>query len=275
MSLLPSRPDASPSDDAGPRVIGVDSADADEVIAALSSQTARKLLDELHDEPAPPSELADRVDTSVQNVQYHLEKLENAGAVEVVETGYSEKGREMDIYAPSDQLLVIFAGDERRGATLKTALSRLLGSLGILALASLAIQAVFGDGALFPDAGDDATEEPADDAPADTDERMDEEEPEAGDGGDGGADMDATTADEPTPEPTAEPTPEPTAEPTPEPTAEPTPEPTAEPELTPTPTVEEAQTAVDAAAALPPGVLFFAGGVFTLAVVAVALYLWS
>jgi DNA-binding transcriptional ArsR family regulator len=111
MSLLPSRPDASPSDDAGPRVIGVDSEDADDVLSALSSGTARDLLAALHEEPAPPSELADRVDTSLQNAQYHLDKLQRAGAVEVVDTAYSAKGREMDVFAPADQPLVIFAGD--------------------------------------------------------------------------------------------------------------------------------------------------------------------
>ena len=148
MSLLPSKPDASPPDDAGPRVIGVDSDDADDVLSALSSDTARELLSELHDDPAPPSELAESVDTSVQNVKYHLDKLESAGAIEVVDTAYSEKGREMDVYAPSDQPLVIFAGNDDKGSTLRTALSRLLGAVGILGVASLAVQSVFGDGVL-------------------------------------------------------------------------------------------------------------------------------
>jgi len=75
MSLLPSRDPAAP--DAEPRVIGVDSEDADDVLAALSAGTARKLLAELNETPAPPGELADRVDTSLQNAQYHLQKLEN------------------------------------------------------------------------------------------------------------------------------------------------------------------------------------------------------
>ena len=147
MSLLPSEPDTEPPD-AGPRVIGVDSEDAEDVLAALSSGTARELLSVLHEDPAPPSQLAEEVDTSLQNAQYHLEKLETAGAVEVVDTAYSAKGREMDVYAPADQPLVIFAGDGGE-STLRSALSRLLGSVGVLAVASLAVQALVGEGGLL------------------------------------------------------------------------------------------------------------------------------
>jgi len=156
MSLLPSRPDASAADDAEPRVVGVDSDDADELLSALSSETARRLLGELHEDPAPPAELADRVDTSLQNAQYHLSNLQDAGAVEVVDTAYSQKGREMDVYAPADQPLVIFAGNETETTSIRTALTRLLGGFGILAVAALAVQQLFGDslGSLFGGGGD-------------------------------------------------------------------------------------------------------------------------
>ena len=149
MSLLPSRDPAAP--DAEPRVIGVDSEDADDVLSALSAETARNLLAELNREPAPPGELADRVDTSLQNAQYHLDKLENAGAVEVVDTAYSQKGREMDVFAPANQPLVICAGDEQETSGLRAALSNLLGGLAVVALASAFVQELFGGGlsALF------------------------------------------------------------------------------------------------------------------------------
>ncbi|WP_225335808.1 ArsR/SmtB family transcription factor [Halomicrobium urmianum] len=144
MSLLPSRDPASP--DADPRVIPVDSDDADEVLSALSAETARKLLAELHEEPAPPGELADRVDTSLQNAQYHLDKLEAAGAVAVVDTAYSEKGREMDVYAPADQPLVICAGDEQDTSGVRSALTSLLGGVGVLAVLSVVVQQALGEG---------------------------------------------------------------------------------------------------------------------------------
>ena len=145
MSLLPSKPDTTAAKDAEPRVVGVESDDADDLLSALSSETARHLLGELHDDPAPPGELADRVGTSLQNAQYHLENLQEAGAVEVVDTAYSEKGREMDVYAPADQPLVIFAGDEEKSTSIRTALTRLLGAVGLLAVVSVLVQALSGE----------------------------------------------------------------------------------------------------------------------------------
>ena len=247
MSLLPSRPDAPEAENAEPRVIDVDSDDADEVLAALSSKTARELLTELHEQPAPPSELAERVDTSVQNAQYHLDKLRNAGAVEIVDTAYSEKGREMDVFAPADQPLVIYAGDEENESTLRAALSRLLGALGVLALASLAVQSLFGDG--FPLGGDSTSDAPA------------------GAGGNGNGNGNGGGADDGPGITDAEPTETPNA------TETPTPDPDATPLPEGTPTPEAVDAATDAAAGLPPGLLFFLGGVFALGVVAVTLRL--
>ncbi|PYZ03258.1 ArsR family transcriptional regulator [Halogeometricum sp. wsp3] len=144
MSLLPSRDPATP--DAEPRVIGVDSDDADDVLSALSAETARNLLSELNKEPAPPSELADRVDTSLQNAQYHLKKLKNAGAVEVVDTAYSEKGREVDVFAPANQPLVICAGDEQETAGLRTALRTVRRPRIIIGFGRLFFDYPFGSG---------------------------------------------------------------------------------------------------------------------------------
>jgi DNA-binding transcriptional ArsR family regulator len=281
MSLLPSEPDTEPPD-AGPRVIGVDSEDAEDVLAALSSGTARELLSVLHEEPAPPSRLADEVDTSLQNAQYHLEKLETAGAVEVVDTAYSEKGREMDVYAPADQPLVIFAGDDGE-STLRSALSRLLGSVGVLAVASLAVQALVGEGGLLdsPTGADGTGAGGGGGAGA----------AGGGNGGDGGAAPnggDAAAADDaagatPTPEPattdgggafSAESIEETTTETAVETVADTAA--TAARNVTETvngtaPPEEVTRAAADGAASLPPGLLFFAGGLVAVGVVAVAL----
>ncbi|QLH76446.1 helix-turn-helix transcriptional regulator [Halosimplex rubrum] len=161
MSLLPSKPDTTAAEDAEPRVVGVESDDADDLLSALSSETARRLLGELHESPAPPAELAERVDTSLQNAQYHLENLQEAGAVEVVDTAYSQKGREMDVYAPADQPLVIFAGDQEKSTSIRTALSRLLGAVGLLAVVSLVVSALAGRDLPSLGAGSDAAGEGA------------------------------------------------------------------------------------------------------------------
>ncbi|WP_135853998.1 ArsR/SmtB family transcription factor [Halorussus salinus] len=142
--LLPSSPDPSAGDGGEPKVVGVDSDDADDLLAALQSETARDLLAALYDDPATPSELADEADTSIQNVRYHLERLTDADLVEVVDTVYSEKGREMKVYAPAAKPLVVFAGGDDDAPGLESALSSLLGGLGVLGLSSLAVQRLFG-----------------------------------------------------------------------------------------------------------------------------------
>lgn len=133
--LLPSEFDDDwESSEGDPRVVGVDTSDADAVLSALSSETARRILTALHETPATPSDLADRTDTSLQNAQYHLEKLDEADLIEVQGTRYSAKGREMNVYAPTDGPLVLFAGDEEESAGVEAALAQLLGGVGVLSM---------------------------------------------------------------------------------------------------------------------------------------------
>ena len=135
-----------------PRVIGVDDDDADAVLAALSSDTARAILSTLHDSPGPASDVADRVDTSLQNTQYHLKRLREAGVVEVVDTVYSQKGREMDVYAPADGPLVLVAGPESQASGIRATLSRLLGGVGAVGLGAVVVETVL-DGPFAPSIG--------------------------------------------------------------------------------------------------------------------------
>ncbi|MDY7082597.1 MAG: helix-turn-helix domain-containing protein, partial [Halobacteria archaeon] len=142
-----------------PRIIGVDSEEADDFLSALSSDTARNLLSHLHDEPATPSELADSVDTSVQNARYHLQNLEEAGLVEPTDTKYSPKGREMNVYEPSGEPIVIFPGSGEGSTRLRDFLMRFVSSFAVLALAAVVVDRTvsffrdggFGMGAGSPD----------------------------------------------------------------------------------------------------------------------------
>lgn len=125
-----------------PRLVDISDEAADDVFAALSSTTARAAYQSLHHEPRTASDLADVTDTSLQNVRYHLDNLRDAGLVEVVDTWYSERGTEMKVYAPTDTSLVVFAGDDEDKSTLWTLVRNFVGGVGVLGLASVAVQRV-------------------------------------------------------------------------------------------------------------------------------------
>jgi len=110
MSHLLPRKSRADQPDGQPEVVGLDGVDSGVVFSVLSSELARSILSELYREPATQSDLAERVDTSIQNVDYHLDNLAEAGLVTVVDQWYSEKGTEMDVYAPAGDPLVLVAG---------------------------------------------------------------------------------------------------------------------------------------------------------------------
>lgn len=133
-------------DDGGLKVLWLDDDEADTLIGSLSSQTARSVLTAVHDEPQSASELADSVDTSLQNVRHHLGNLEDAGLVEVSETRYSVKGREMNVYGPVDDSLVVCVGKEEERSSFIDSLKRLVGAAVALVLGSLLVHFTVGTG---------------------------------------------------------------------------------------------------------------------------------
>lgn len=117
--------------------IGSEAATA--LVGAISSETARRIIATLHEEPRPPSRIADAVDTSIANVNYHLDKLQQAGLVADVDTWYSDKGREMTVYAPTDDPLV-FAGAQERTGAVRQLLAQVGTAVVLLGAASLLVQ---------------------------------------------------------------------------------------------------------------------------------------
>jgi DNA-binding transcriptional ArsR family regulator len=143
--LLPSDADVS-QEDGDLRVLWLDDDEAEQLIGCLSSDTARSTFAALQQEPATASELADDVDTSLQNVRHHLDKLCNAGLVRVADTRYSVKGREMKVYAPTQDSLVVCVGGEDDKDSFLDGLGQYVGGVALLAVASLAVQTLFGTG---------------------------------------------------------------------------------------------------------------------------------
>jgi len=120
-----------------PRFVPLDEA-GDEVLDALGSETGRRIYRRLLESPASPSDVADTVDTSVQNASHHVSNLEAAGLIEPVGTRYSEKGREMAVWAATDSCVVLGADEDSS----RESLASYLGALGVLAAFTVVVNAL-------------------------------------------------------------------------------------------------------------------------------------
>lgn len=136
MSLLPSRLHVSSSPDE-PKLLDIDGDEAAEAFDVLGSETARSILATIYDDPKPPTEIRAVVGTSLQNVHYHVERLEEAGLIEPVGSGYSSKGNEMTVYGPASEAVVVFAGVDEDGARLYDLLKQLFGLFVVVGASTL------------------------------------------------------------------------------------------------------------------------------------------
>lgn len=140
--LLPSRSDPKIDRSGDPSVLYVDSEETKELVSTLSSETTMDTFRRLNEEALTASELAADLELSIQNASYHLDKLQEAGLIEVVDTCYSEKGREMNVYAVASEPLVLVLGTERDGSRVQQAFAGLAGVVGAPAVAIAAWQSV-------------------------------------------------------------------------------------------------------------------------------------
>lgn len=123
----------------GVQALNLTGQEADQTFDALSSPTSREVLESLYDEPSTPPQLAEKVDTSPQNVHYHLEKLESADLIEANESTYSSRGIEMDIYEPTSEAVVLLTGRESTTEEIRRLLGRFLLGLGLLTILTVVI----------------------------------------------------------------------------------------------------------------------------------------
>lgn len=132
--ILPFKSEVEVSRDS-PRVISLEGEESEAVFSALASDTARAIYRSLYEDPATASDVAEEIDTSVQNVRYHLEKLEDAGLIDEVDTWYSSRGNEMSVYAAVNEALIV-AGDRHQQSELRSLFKTSAGALALLAVVS-------------------------------------------------------------------------------------------------------------------------------------------
>ncbi len=260
-----------------PRLVDIDDEAADEVFAALSSDTARAILSRLYEDPETASGVAESANTSIQNARYHLEKLETAGLIEPVDTWYSSRGTEMTVYAPTGEPLVVAAGDQESKGVLRRALQRVIGGVGVLGLASVVINRLADRSSVSPGNPDgldsaDTTGTPAETGGSEGGSTVDTNVAATEPPRDGGtqvasdtgvqapADVNPTRTDAPATGTSADP-------------VNGSPAPTETPMGTVTDATRTvADGAADSVLTVPPGALFFAGGAVVIAVTTVWWY---
>lgn len=134
-NLLPTRSETTISRSEDPTVVFFDDDRAEAVLSTVQSDTAQTILQALMREPMSPSDLAAELDMSVENISYHLDNLQEQRLIEEYDTVYSEKGREVTVYAVTEDPLVIIFGSSENDEQLLATFSRLasvVGPIGIL-----------------------------------------------------------------------------------------------------------------------------------------------
>lgn len=77
------------------------------ITQVISNDTARQIIELLADAPLSASDIAERLQAPLTTITYNLENLESVGLIKVEKIKYSEKGREVKIYAPVRKLIVV------------------------------------------------------------------------------------------------------------------------------------------------------------------------
>ena len=108
---------------------------AQKISKAMASQTASDILQLLAEDKQSLTEITDRLDIPLTTAKYHIENLLEAGLITVAEIKYSVKGREIKIYAVTNQLLIVAPRQSNvRSLLLKYASLFCIVVLGTLAL---------------------------------------------------------------------------------------------------------------------------------------------
>ncbi|ERG89420.1 MAG: hypothetical protein J07HX5_01578 [halophilic archaeon J07HX5] len=134
MGLLGERPNVTIDRDEDPRLLCLDDEYTNEILQQLSSDTSQAVFRVVNQEPLSAQDVAEKLDMSIQNAMYHLENLEETGLITVLDTHYSERGREIEIYGPPDQPLVLFLGLSQDWSGLTAAFKKFAGAVGPVAV---------------------------------------------------------------------------------------------------------------------------------------------
>ena len=109
------------------------------ITQVISNETARKIIELLADAPLSASDIAERLHAPLTTITYNLENLESVGLVKIERIKYSEKGREVKIYAPVRKLIVVVPEKTDRKSVVN-ALRKYIGLILAAVLASSMVE---------------------------------------------------------------------------------------------------------------------------------------
>jgi DNA-binding transcriptional ArsR family regulator len=111
---------------------------AQKIGKAIASPTANEILHILAGGPKTASDLTDLLNIPMGTLKYHIENLLEAGLIEITETRYSVKGREVKVYSLRDQLLIVAP----KVTSIRSILLKYGSLFAIVILASMAMLAI-------------------------------------------------------------------------------------------------------------------------------------
>jgi len=111
---------------------------AQKIGKAIGSPMANEILQILAGGPKTASDLTDLLNIPMGTLKYHIDNLLEAGLIEIAETRYSVKGREVKVYALRDQLLIVAP----KVTSVRSILLKYASLFAIVVLASMAMFAI-------------------------------------------------------------------------------------------------------------------------------------
>ena len=111
---------------------------AQKIGKAIASQTANDILHTLSQGQKTASDLTELLNIPMGTLKYHIDNLLEAGLVEVAETRYSVKGREVKVYQLKDQLVIVAP----KMTNIRSILLKYASLFAIVIVASIAMLAI-------------------------------------------------------------------------------------------------------------------------------------
>ncbi len=111
---------------------------AQKIGKAIASQTANDILHILSQGQKTASDLTGLLNIPMGTLKYHIDNLLEAGLVEIAETRYSVKGREVKVYRLKDQLVIVAP----KVTNIRSILLKYASLFAIVIVASLAMLAI-------------------------------------------------------------------------------------------------------------------------------------